>query len=289
MPFKKEPAFQHGQAERTAVLLCNLGTPDEPTAPALRRYLAEFLGDHRVVEIPRPIWRLILHGIILRTRPAKSARKYASIWTPEGSPLKVWTSKQATLLRGWLGERGHLLTVRYAMRYGNPSIASELDQLKAEGATRILIVPLYPQYSGTTTASVFDAFFAERQRVEFYGDALPALAFLSSRYPLVALSNGNADVQRVGIGHHFCAAFSATTLGVGKPDPRMFQVGARAAGASPEAVLHIGDDAHLDGVGALNAGMQMAWVNRGGHAWEHPVHAPHVTVAELRSLCELLS
>ena len=85
------------------------------------------------------------------------------------------------------------------------------------------------------------------------------------------------------------AAFSATTLGVGKPDPRMFQVGARAAGASPEAVLHIGDDAHLDGVGALNAGMQMAWVNRGGHAWEHPVHAPHVTVAELRSLCELLS
>jgi HAD superfamily hydrolase (TIGR01509 family) len=105
----------------------------------------------------------------------------------------------------------------------------------------------------------------------------------------VALSNGNADVQRVGIGHHFCAAFSATTLGVGKPDPRMFQVGARAAGASPEAVLHIGDDAHLDGVGALNAGMQMAWVNRGGHAWEHPVHAPHVTVAELRSLCELLS
>ena len=149
MPFKKEPAFQHGQAERTAVLLCNLGTPDEPTAPALRRYLAEFLGDHRVVEIPRPIWWLILHGIILRPRLAKSARKYASIWTPEGSPLKVWTSRQATLLRGWLGERGHLLTVRYAMRYGNPSIASELDQLKAEGATRILIVPLYPQYSGT--------------------------------------------------------------------------------------------------------------------------------------------
>ena len=110
MPFKKEPAFQHGQAERTAVLLCNLGTPDEPTAPALRRYLAEFLGDHRVVEIPRPIWWLILHGIILRTRPAKSARKYASIWTPEGSPLKVWTTKQATLLRGWSveGQYGRL-------------------------------------------------------------------------------------------------------------------------------------------------------------------------------------
>ena len=175
MPFKKEPAFQHGQAERTAVLLCNLGTPDEPTAPALRRYLAEFLGDHRVVEIPRPIWWLILHGIILRTRPAKSARKYASIWTPEGSPLKVWTSKQATLLRGWLGERGHLLTVRYAMRYGNPSIASELDQLKAEGATRILIVPLYPQYSGTTTASVFDAVYTWAAQVRH----LPELRFVN--------------------------------------------------------------------------------------------------------------
>ena len=175
MPFKKEPAFQHGQAERTAVLLCNLGTPDEPTAPALRRYLAEFLGDHRVVEIPRPIWWLILHGIILRTRPAKSARKYASIWTPEGSPLKVWTSRQATLLRGWLGERGHLLTVRYAMRYGNPSIASELDQLKAEGATRILIVPLYPQYSGTTTASVFDAVYTWAAQVRH----LPELRFIN--------------------------------------------------------------------------------------------------------------
>ena len=102
MSFQTEPPFQHGQTPKTAVLLCNLGTPDEPTAPALRRYLAEFLGDHRVVEIPRPIWWLILHGIILRTRPAKSAKKYASIWLPEGSPLKVWTDRQATLLRGFL-------------------------------------------------------------------------------------------------------------------------------------------------------------------------------------------
>ena len=127
MAFRPEPSFPHGQAPRTAVLLCNLGTPDEPTAPALRRYLAEFLSDPRVVEIPRPIWWLILHGIILRTRPAKSAKKYASIWMPEGSPLRVWTEKQATLLRGHLGERGHRVAVRYAMRYGNPSIASELD------------------------------------------------------------------------------------------------------------------------------------------------------------------
>lgn len=157
MAFKTEPRYAHGQAPRTAVVLCNLGTPDEATAPALRRYLAEFLGDGRVVEIPKAIWALILHGIILRVRPAKSAAKYASIWTPEGSPLKAWTEKQATLLRGYLGERGHQVTVRYAMRYGNPSIPSVLDELKAEGATRILILPAYPQYSGTTTASVFDA------------------------------------------------------------------------------------------------------------------------------------
>ena len=157
MSFQKEPPFSHGQAPRTAVVLCNLGTPDAPTAPALRRYLAEFLSDHRVVEIPKPIWWLILHGIILRIRPKKSAAKYASVWTPEGSPLKVWTEKQATLLRGYLGERGHQVTVRYAMRYGNPSIPVVLDELKAEGMTRVLIVPAYPQYSGTTTASVFDA------------------------------------------------------------------------------------------------------------------------------------
>ena len=105
MPFSKEPTYSHGQPARTAVLLCNLGTPDEPTPKAVRRYLAEFLSDHRVVEIPRLLWLLILHGIILRFRPAKSAAKYASIWTPEGSPLKVWTERQAKLLQGWLGQR----------------------------------------------------------------------------------------------------------------------------------------------------------------------------------------
>ena len=157
MKFRPEPPHQHGQAARTGVLLVNLGTPDAPTAPAVRRYLAEFLGDPRVVEIPALVWKPILHGIILRTRPAKSAAKYATIWTPEGSPLAVWTAKQAALLRGYLGERGHRVLVRHAMRYGQPGIASQLDALKAEGAERVLVLPLYPQYSGTTTASVFDA------------------------------------------------------------------------------------------------------------------------------------
>ncbi len=160
MSFATEPTHTHGRAERTSVLLCNLGTPDAPTPSALRRYLGQFLSDPRVVEIPRALWLPLLHGVILRTRPAQSAAKYASIWTPEGSPLAVWTDKQAKLLRGWLGEAGYNVLVRPAMRYGQPAIAQQLDALKAEGATRILILPLYPQYSGTTTASVCDAVYA---------------------------------------------------------------------------------------------------------------------------------
>ncbi|CAN5309802.1 ferrochelatase [soil metagenome] len=156
MTTKPEPHYAHGSVPKTAVLLCNLGTPDAPTTPALRRYLAQFLSDPRVVEIPKLAWALILHGIILRVRPAKSAAKYATVWTQEGSPLKVWTEKQAKLLQGYLGERGHHLTVRYAMRYGSPAIGKTLDELRAEGVTRVLVLPAYPQYSGATTASVID-------------------------------------------------------------------------------------------------------------------------------------
>jgi ferrochelatase len=139
------------------VLLVNLGSPDAPTAAATRRYLAQFLSDPRVVEIPRAAWWPILHGIILRTRPRKSAAKYAQVWTPEGSPLVAGTARVAKLVQGWLGERGWPVLVRYAMRYGQPSIAAELDALRAEGATRILVLPMYPQYAAATTASVWDA------------------------------------------------------------------------------------------------------------------------------------
>src|SRR5205809_6176664 len=104
--FQPEPPFEHGQATRIGVLLVNLGTPDAPTPAAVRRYLAEFLADPRVVEIPRLVWWPILHGLVLRTRPRKSAAKYAGIWTAEGSPLAVWTARQATMLAGYLGERG---------------------------------------------------------------------------------------------------------------------------------------------------------------------------------------
>lgn len=156
MSFRPEPEYRHGSAARTAVLLVNLGTPDAPTAPALRRYLAEFLSDPRVVEIPKIAWWPILHGIILRTRPARSAAKYATVWTAEGSPLAVWTQRQAAAVRERLQAAGHRVLVRHAMRYGNPSIPDVLDTLRGEGVTRVLVLPLYPQYAGATTASVAD-------------------------------------------------------------------------------------------------------------------------------------
>ena len=171
--FRPEPQTSPSPV-RTGILLCNLGTPDAPTTAATRRYLAEFLSDQRVVEIPPLVWKPLLHGIILRTRPAKSAAKYQTVLTPEGSPLLVWTTKQAKLLRGWLGEAGHQVLVRPAMRYGTPSIASQLDAFKAEGVDRVLVLPLYPQYSATTTASVIDAVNAWTDDVR----AIPELRFV---------------------------------------------------------------------------------------------------------------
>lgn len=150
---------------RPALLLTNLGSPDAPDAPAVRRYLAEFLSDRRVVDLPRLLWLPILHGIILNTRPAKSAAKYAQIWTPEGAPLKVHTERQAKLVKGLLGEGGRKdILVDWAMRYGHPSIPEVLDRLAASGATHILVLPLYPQYAGSTTGSTKDAVDAWRAR-----------------------------------------------------------------------------------------------------------------------------
>jgi ferrochelatase len=175
MSFAPEPPHRAGLPSATAIVLVNLGTPDAPTPAALRRYLAQFLADPRVVEIPRLVWWPILHGVVLRVRPARSATKYQGIWTPEGSPLQAWTRKQATLLRGYLGERGHRVEVRHAMRYGNPSVSSVLDELKAAGAARILVLPMYPQYAGATTASAFDAVHAWAKKIRH----LPELRFVS--------------------------------------------------------------------------------------------------------------
>ncbi len=155
-----QDGLQHPPAigDQLGVLLTNMGTPEAPTAPALRRYLAEFLWDPRIVEMPRPLWWLILHGRILRTRPQRSAQAYQSIWTEAGSPLLDTTLKQGEALQRQLTARltGPVRVV-VAMRYGEPSIGKGLDNLRRAGCDRILILPLYPQYSATTTGSTFDA------------------------------------------------------------------------------------------------------------------------------------
>jgi ferrochelatase len=225
MAFQTEPTYSHGQSPKTAVLYCNLGTPDEPTAPALRRYLGQFLGDSRVVEIPKPIWMLILHGIILRTRPAKSAAKYASVWTPEGSPLMVWTQKQAKLLKGFLGEQGHNVDVRVAMTYGNPGVAQELNKLKAEGFTRVLVLPAYPQYSGTTTAALFDAIYGWASRTRY----VPELRFVNHFHDDPGYINALAATVR----KHWQAN--------GQPDQLVMSFH-----GVPERTLHLGDPYHCE-------------------------------------------
>lgn len=221
MRFSPEPPFTHDQPERTAVLLVNLGSPDAPTPAALRRYLAEFLSDPRVVEIPRLLWWLILHGVVLRTRPRQSAAKYASIWTRDGSPLLTWSQRQAKRLLGELGQRGHPVLVRCAMRYGQPSIGSALDALRAEGATRILVLPLYPQYAAATTASVFDAVSAWAAQAR----RLPEFRFVNQYHDdpgyIAALANCvQAHWRANGRGERLLMSFHglpARTLTLGDP------------------------------------------------------------------------
>lgn len=142
---------------KVGVLLVNLGTPDAPTTSAVKRYLKQFLSDRRVVEIPPLVWQPILRGIILNTRPQKSAKAYAKVWTEKGSPLAFFTAGQAEALQARMEG---IADVRYAMRYGNPSVADQLAAMKAAGCNRILIAPLYPQYSGATTGTVLDEAYA---------------------------------------------------------------------------------------------------------------------------------
>lgn len=150
--------YQHNAPARTGILLTNLGTPDSPTTTDLRRYLAEFLSDPRVIELPRILWWPILHGIILRTRPKKSAAAYEKIWTENGSPLMDISIRQITAVRESLhGRVTGPVQVELAMRYGNPSIKSTLEKLRLANVQRLLVLPLYPQYSAATTGSTFDA------------------------------------------------------------------------------------------------------------------------------------
>lgn len=165
MQIRPEPPYQPHATPPVTLLLCNLGTPDAPTAKAVRRYLREFLSDYRVVEIPRLVWWFILNGIILVTRPKQSAAKYASIWMEQGSPLLVWTQRLVQSLQRRLHARPidatlkafpQNIQVRLAMRYGNPAIDTVMTELAQQGVPKILVVPAYPQYSATTTASISD-------------------------------------------------------------------------------------------------------------------------------------
>ena len=162
-----------------------------------------------------------------------------------------------------------------------PSSAHDMSALRQEA---IRLALLQSGEDPELAADAFEVFLAERQRVELFEDALPALEFLSQRYPLIALSNGNADVERVGLGGLFAASVSARDVGCAKPDARMFQRAAELAGVPVEAVLHIGDDVQHDGVGALGAGMQMAWLNRDDKHWNHAAARPHLTVTHLGEL-----
>ena len=161
-------SYAHNGKPRTGILLSNLGTPDAPTTPAVRKYLAEFLSDTRVIEWPPALWWFVLHGIILRTRPRRSAEAYAKVWTDEGSPLLCIAKKQAALIKDSLGkEYGDDVVVDLAMRYGSPSIKSVLDRMREANVQRLLVLPLYPQYSATTTASTIDAVCAELSHWRF--------------------------------------------------------------------------------------------------------------------------
>jgi len=156
--FNPEPSFKHGDQLKVGILLANLGTPDAPTAKALRPYLQQFLMDRRVVEIPRFIWCWILHCIILLVRPKKSAEKYAQVWMKEGSPLLVHAQRQAKKLEGFLAEKiKSPYVVELGMSYGNPGIQSAIERLKAQHCDRILVFPLFPQYAASSTAAALDA------------------------------------------------------------------------------------------------------------------------------------
>jgi protoporphyrin/coproporphyrin ferrochelatase len=177
---------------RLGVLLVNLGTPDAPTPAAVRRFLAQFLWDPRVIEAPRWLWWLALHGVILRIRPAKSAHAYQQIWTPDGSPLLLHSRALTEKVRDTLKPKLDA-SVALGMSYGSPSIPSALAQLRSEGVRRLIVLPLYPQYSATTTASVFDRVTTELQRWR----RLPEFRFINSYHAEPAYIEAlSADIQR---------------------------------------------------------------------------------------------
>jgi len=197
--------------------------------------------------------------------------------------LHDWLTVHAPMTAALFSNPAALRDIRAQMSEARPDLKHDMSALRRES----IRLALYRAGDPPMLAdAAFEVFFAERQRVDLFDDALPALEFLSARYPLVAVTNGNADLQRVGLAHFFRAAISAREFGVAKPDPRIFHAAAGAVDLTPEFVLHVGDDATLDALGALNAGMQAAWLNRGDSAWPHP-NEPHVMLGHLAELVDL--
>ena len=208
----------------------------------------------------------------------------------------IWPAieRAEKVLDHWLGQRAPMAAAMFAnpiarhdirqqVMHSRPELKHNLSAIRRE-AIRLTLTKAGEDPNLADAA--FEEFFAERNRVTLFDDALESLAFLSSRFPLVALSNGNADIERIGIGHYFMASISAHQFGVGKPDPRIFHAAAGAAEVQPREVLHVGDDAALDVLAALNCDMQTVWINRADHLWPHAVE-PHETVSSLTELCEL--
>ncbi|MBS0466604.1 MAG: HAD-IA family hydrolase [Proteobacteria bacterium] len=200
--------------------------------------------------------------------------------------LAGWLATHAPATATLFGDAQALRAIRERMNELRPDLRLDLSALRRESIRMALT---QAGDDPRLAEPAFDFFFAERQRVDLFDDALETLEFLAARYPVVALSNGNADVQRIGIGRYFKASLSATLLGVAKPDARIFHAAARVAGVDSSAVLHVGDDALLDARGALDAGMQAAWLNTAGADWPHEGAAPHATLPSLSALCRLLA
>ncbi len=207
--FKIMPEYEHGSSEIAGVLLVNLGTPDSPTTPAVRRYLRQFLWDPRVVEYPRALWWIILNGIILLLRPTRSAHAYQQVWTERGSPLLIHSQDLADAIQVNLSHRvSGPVRVQLAMTYGNPAVEAGLDALYTAGARRIIVLPLYPQYSGTTTAAVFDAVAKVLGKRRW----LPELRFInqyhdSAEFIAAHAENIRQQWQQHGRGEHLLFSF----------------------------------------------------------------------------------
>ncbi|WP_447759918.1 ferrochelatase [Sphingopyxis panaciterrae] len=249
---------------QVGVLLANLGTPDAPDAPSVRKYLAEFLSDRRVVEIPQILWQPILRGIILTTRPKKSAHAYSQVWTDEGSPLAAITRAQGKALQATLGDTAQ---VAYAMRYGEPAIGPAIDALMAAGCRRILVAPLYPQYCAATTATVVDAVGAHLKTLRWQ----PALRFLPPYHDDAAY----LDALKISVE----AGLAALDF---VPDVLL-----ASFHGMPERTLHLGDPYHCQCrktarllSDALGRPVEVAFQSRFGRAkWLEP--ATDTTLARL--------